>query len=134
MGASVTRLTQRRLGVTVVSPGASIETPVCYRPCPRVLTWFLHYSKLYAGYVQLMVGMATTIQIRPATRERLASLKSSPRETYDDLLNKLLALVPRGDDEGPYTDAFRIGLLNARLDVRAGRVSAHAAIKKRMGL
>jgi len=78
--------------------------------------------------------MATTIQIRPATRERLASLKSSPRETYDDLINKLLALVPRGDVEGPYSDAFRIGLLNARLDVRAGRLSAHAAIRKRMGL
>jgi len=78
--------------------------------------------------------MATTIQLSQRTRERLASLKSSPRETYDDLLNKLLALVPREDDEGAYTDAFRIGLLDARLDARAGRVTAHAAVKKRMGL
>jgi hypothetical protein len=78
--------------------------------------------------------MATTIQISPATRERLASLKASPRETYDDLLNKLMALVPRGDDEGAYTDSFRIGLLSARLDVRTGRVTDHDSIKKRMGL
>jgi hypothetical protein len=78
--------------------------------------------------------MITTIQVTPATRERLAALKSSPRETYDELLNKLLALVPQGDDEGAYRDAFRMGLLNARLDIRSGRVTEHAQVKKRMGL
>ncbi|MGA8536020.1 MAG: hypothetical protein WB789_01340 [Thermoplasmata archaeon] len=78
--------------------------------------------------------MITTIQVTPATRERLAALKSSPRETYDELLNKLLSLVPQGDDEGTYTDAFRMGLLNARLDIRSGRVTEHEQIKKRLGL
>ncbi len=78
--------------------------------------------------------MITTIQVRPATRERLAALKSSPRETYDELLNKLLALVPQGDDEGSYSDAFRMGLLNARLDIRSGRGVEHEQIKKRLGL
>jgi len=69
--------------------------------------------------------MITTIQVTPSTRERLSALKSSPRETYDELLNKLLALIPHGDDEGEYSDAFRMGLLNARLDVRSGRVTDH---------
>jgi hypothetical protein len=78
--------------------------------------------------------MITTIQVTPATRERLAALKSSPRETYDELLNKLLTLIPRGDDEGTYRDAFRMGLLNARLDIRAGRVTDHEQVKKRLGL
>ncbi|MFZ1023173.1 MAG: hypothetical protein WAN87_03460 [Thermoplasmata archaeon] len=78
--------------------------------------------------------MITTIQVTPTTRERLAALKSSPRETYDELLNKLLALVPQGDDEGAYSDAFRMGLLNARLDIRYGRVTPHAQVKKRLGL
>jgi hypothetical protein len=78
--------------------------------------------------------MATTIQIRPVTRERLASLKSSPRETYDDLLNKLMALVPKGDEEGEYTDSFRTSLLNARLDILNGRVVSHESVKKRLGL
>jgi hypothetical protein len=78
--------------------------------------------------------MITTIQIAPGTRERLAALKSSRRETYDELLNKLLALVPGGDDEGQYTDGFRVGLLNARLDIRAGRVLGHEQVKKRLGL
>ncbi len=78
--------------------------------------------------------MITTIQLSPSTRQRLAALKATPRETYDELLNKLIALVPEGDDEGLYTDAFRIGLLSARLDLRARRVTEHDLVKKRLGL
>jgi DNA-binding TFAR19-related protein (PDSD5 family) len=78
--------------------------------------------------------MITTIQITPETRQRLSALKSSRRETYDELLNKLLALVPQGDDEGRYTDGFRVGLLNARLDIQAGRVLDHERVKKQLGL
>lgn len=76
----------------------------------------------------------TSIQIDSRTRERLAALKSGPRESYDALLNKLLALVPEGDDEGRYSDAFRMGLLDAKLDARAGKLSSHADVKKRLGL
>jgi hypothetical protein len=78
--------------------------------------------------------MITTVQLNPETRARLAELKASPRETYDEVLNKLLALVPTGDDEGLYSAAFRVGLLNARLDIRAGRTVGHAELKRRMGL
>jgi len=76
----------------------------------------------------------TTIQINATTREKLAKLKSSSGETYDDLINKLLALVPEGDEEGPYKHAFRLGLLQARLDVKEGRVLAHDEVKRRLGL
>lgn len=78
--------------------------------------------------------MATTIQVSAETRERLARLKGHPGETYEDVLKKLLSLVPEGDDEGPYTEAFRIGLLNARLDAKAGRVTEHARVKRQLGL
>ena len=78
--------------------------------------------------------MITTIQLSSSTRQKLAALKTTPRETYDELVNKLIALVPEGDDEGLYTDAFRIGLLSARLDLRARRVTDHDLVKKRLGL
>ena len=78
--------------------------------------------------------MATTIQVSPSTRQELAALKSAPRETYDELLNKLMALIPKGDDEGVYADSFRIGLRNARLDLRAGRAIPHEQLKRRLGL
>jgi hypothetical protein len=78
--------------------------------------------------------MITTIQLSPTTRQRLSALKTTPRETYDELLNRLMSLIPEGDEEGVYTDSFRIGLLNARLDARARRVTAHELVKKRLGL
>jgi hypothetical protein len=78
--------------------------------------------------------MATTIQVSPATGERLASLKGSSRESYDELLHRLMALIPRGDDEGRYTDSFRVGLLSDWLDVRSGRVTNQDSVKKRIGL
>lgn len=61
----------------------------------------------------------TTIQLDTATRKRLARLKSSPRET---------------SDEGRYTDAFRVSLLNARFDIREGRGITNDQMKKRLGL
>ncbi len=78
--------------------------------------------------------MIAPIQVNPSTREELAALKSSRRETCDELLRKLLMLIPEGDEEGVYADAFRIGLLNARLDLRAGRVVSHGQVKRQLGL
>ena len=78
--------------------------------------------------------MATTIQVSESTRKKLARMKSSPRETYDELLNKLLSLVPEGDDEGRYTQTFRVGLLEARLDIKEGRLTPLREAKKRLGL
>jgi hypothetical protein len=76
----------------------------------------------------------TSIQLLPQTRHKLAQLKTSGRETYDDVLNKLMMLIPEGDDEGKYTEEFRIGLLNAKLDLMRGNVISHAEVKKRLGL
>jgi len=78
--------------------------------------------------------MAPTIQLSDATRARIQRLKSSPRETYDEIIRKLLALIPDGDEEGRYTGAFRIGLLDARLDIKEGRLTDYAEVKKRLGL
>ena len=88
----------------------------------------------YMSAMCLESAVITTIQIRPTTRLRLADLKANPRETYDAVLNKLLALVPEGDEEGRYTQAFRVGLLEARLDVKEGRLADHEQVKRRLGL
>lgn len=81
------------------------------------------------------IGMGTTsIQIDSKTRAKLARLKSGPRESYDELLNKLMSLIPEGDDEGPYADEFRLGLMEARLDVKEGRTIGHDVMKRRLGL
>lgn len=79
-----------------------------------------------------MAVATTTIQLDSRTRDRLARLKG--KDTYDELLNKLLSLVPDGDDEGQYTDEFRVGLLQAHLDVMQGRLVPHDEVRRRFGL
>jgi len=76
----------------------------------------------------------TSIQISPETRERLARLKSHDRETYDELLNELMDLVPSGDDEGDYTDEFRASLLRSLSDIKHGRTYSLEETKKQLGI
>ena len=54
--------------------------------------------------------------------------------TCDEVLDRLLALIPEGDEEGRYTKAFRIGLLNAYLDINEGRLTDLQQVRKRLGL
>lgn len=76
----------------------------------------------------------TTIQIEESTRTRLAELKISTRETYDQLLNALLDLVPSGDEEGKYTKEFRASLVRALADVKHGRTYSSEDVRKSLGL
>ena len=41
-------------------------------------------------------------------------------------------LIPKGDGEGVYADAFRTGLLNARLDLRTARVFSRVQVKRQL--
>jgi hypothetical protein len=88
----------------------------------------------YMGAIECVSFVITTIQLTPQTRSRLAELKQSPRESYDEVLTKLLSLVPEGDEEGEYTQPFRVALLRARLEIREGRTLSHAQLKRRLGL
>jgi len=76
----------------------------------------------------------TSIQISPETREMLSRLKTSKRETYDELLRMLMDLVPSGDDEGEYTDEFRASLLRSLADIKHGRVYSAEEVKKQLGI
>lgn len=75
----------------------------------------------------------TTIQISPETREKLSRLKTN-RETYDELLESLLELVPAKDDEGEYTEEFKASLLRSLRDIKQGKVYSMQEIKKMLGI
>ena len=77
--------------------------------------------------------MPTTILRSPETRQKLARLKSPSRETNDWVLNELLALVPEGDEEGLHTQSFRVGPLNARVDIKDGRLIDHETSQETVG-
>ena len=49
----------------------------------------------------------TSIQITPETRIRLQKLKEYSRETYDEIINKLMQLVPEENEHGKISDHER---------------------------
>jgi len=77
---------------------------------------------------------STTIRLETSTKKDLAALKEHKRESFDDVIEKLLALVPDGDEEGKYSDEFRAGLLEALFDAKQGRVYSFGQVKKELGL
>ncbi len=76
----------------------------------------------------------TSIQISSETREMLSKLKTSKRETYDELLKALIDLIPSKDDEGEYTDEFRSSLLRSLSDIKHGRTHSMEEVKKQLGI
>ncbi len=76
----------------------------------------------------------TTIQLDSRTRQKLASLKVHQRESYDELLNKLMRLIPEGDDEGKFSAEFRARLLQARIESLEGKSIPHAKAMRLVGL
>lgn len=76
----------------------------------------------------------TSIQIDKHTRERLNELKLTSRQTYDEILNVLMDLVPSEDDEGKYSSEFRYSLLKGMLDIRHGKTSSIKDVKERLGI
>lgn len=80
----------------------------------------------------MMPASFARIPVRESTRNELERLRKALDGTYDDLLQKLLELVPKGDDEGQYTDEFRMGLLQARIDLLKGRKVSHEELKRKL--
>jgi hypothetical protein len=86
--------------------------------------------------VYICIGgyMYSTVRVANVTKEKIESLKVYKRESMDDVLNKLLALVPEGDDEGKYTSEFRAGLLQSLVESKMGKTITHEQLKKELGL
>ena len=77
----------------------------------------------------------TTIQVTKQLKGKLDKLKQHPRESYSEVIGMLLEIiVPKGDEEGEYTDEFRLAWLRGEMDLVAGRTISHAELKKRLGL
>jgi hypothetical protein len=76
----------------------------------------------------------TTIQINKLTRSRLQDFKVSKRETYDEILNALMDLIPSGDDEGEYTEEFKASIIKGMLDIKHGRTYTLEQVEERLGL
>ena len=74
---------------------------------------------------------ATTIYIREDLKGRLDSLKQNPKESYNDVIERL---VSRAVDDEPLSEEAIKGLEEALEEIRQGRLIPEAEIMKKYGV
>ena len=72
----------------------------------------------------------TTVQLRPETKEKLDDLKLHPRETYDELIDRL---ADAAYDDEPLSDEEIEAIRESEGDIKAGRVRSLRDIMKDLG-
>jgi predicted transcriptional regulator len=82
-------------------------------------------------YIILWITMVTTIQLRPETKSRLDALKLHPRESYDEMLNRLLDMAY---DPEPLSEETLQQIEEGIRDIRAGRYRSLTDIAEELGL
>ncbi|MCX6684018.1 MAG: hypothetical protein NTZ37_04730 [Methanoregula sp.] len=74
---------------------------------------------------------ATTIYIREDLKGRLDSLKQNPKESYNDVIERL---VSRAVDDEPLSEEAIKGLEEALEEIRQGRLIPEEKIMKKYGV
>jgi len=72
----------------------------------------------------------TTVQLRPETKDKLDNLKLHPRETYDDLINRL---ADAAYDDESLSDEEIEDIRASEKDIVAGRIRSLRDIMKDLG-
>jgi hypothetical protein len=72
----------------------------------------------------------TTVQVRPETKEKLNGLKLHPRETYDELIDRL---ADAAYDDESLSDEEREDIGVSENDIKAGRVRSLREIMRDLG-
>lgn len=74
---------------------------------------------------------ATTIYIREDLKDQLTTLKRHPKESYNDVIERLLTLAT---DEEPLSEETLAGLEESLDDVRSGNLISEKEIMKKYGV
>jgi predicted transcriptional regulator len=64
--------------------------------------------------------MSTTIQVETETKEKLENLKESGRQTYDEIITKLLEEAE--EDNMEFSEKTKAAIAKGREDIKKGRV------------
>ncbi|MEM3089860.1 MAG: hypothetical protein QXY22_04750 [Candidatus Nitrosotenuis sp.] len=75
--------------------------------------------------------MYTSIQVEKEIKARLDKLKNHPRETYNDVLARLIKIA---QDDDVLSPAVIKNIEEGIADIKAGRVYSSAQVKKKLGL
>ena len=74
--------------------------------------------------------MATTIQVKDRTLGRLKFFKEFGKESYDEIINKLIDEV----EEGELTEAAKEGIMRGLADIKSGRTASIEKVAKELGI
>ena len=70
----------------------------------------------------------STIQIKEGTKKTLQSMKLHPRETYEEVIERMI------EDLSELNEETRTEIEEARKEIEAGRFVTHEQLKKDLGL
>jgi predicted transcriptional regulator len=76
----------------------------------------------------------TTIQINAETKKRLLKFKEYARETYDEILNKLMSIIESIKEEGEFTEKTMKSIERGRKDIKKGRFYTTKQLLKELGV
>lgn len=74
----------------------------------------------------------TTIQIKEETKNKLDSLKDYPRESYEEVINKLLGIVAEENME--LSEETKRDIEESRKEFRQGKWVSFEEVRKKAGL
>ena len=77
--------------------------------------------------------MPTSIQIEKETKERLDKFKNHPRETYNEVIDRIINLMSEQDKEELSPSTIK-NIEKSLAEIKAGKVSSHKDVKRRLGL
>ena len=70
----------------------------------------------------------STIQVKEETKKRLQSMKLYPRETYEEVIERLI------EDLSELNDETKADIEEARKEMASGKFVTHEQVKKDLGL
>jgi uncharacterized protein (UPF0248 family) len=77
--------------------------------------------------------MPTSIQIEKEIKERLDKFKNHPRETYNEVLSRMIHIMSQQNKEDLSQQTIK-NIEKSLAEIKAGKVSSHKDVKRRLGL
>lgn len=77
--------------------------------------------------------MPTSIQIEKEIKERLDKFKNHPRETYNEVLSRMINIMSEQNKENLSQQTIK-NIEKSLAEIKAGKVSSHKDVKRRLGL
>jgi hypothetical protein len=76
----------------------------------------------------------TTILVHKETKEHLALLKDYAKESYEEVINKLITIYEKLQSEGKLTQDTKKDIEEARKQIKAGKGMSTKELMKELGI